>query len=210
MTAVIKRISWTAETQHGYVTRAQAVGEGATDVDLHRAVASGVLERVGHGVYRIVGAQQHPHQQLWVAWLQLETGRSAYERERDPTVWVSHWSAARVLDLGVVAADVHEFSSLTRRQTRRPDVRIRRLRAPLERHEWQSVAGMPITSAARTIADLTRAGADAGHIGSVIVDALEAGITTRDDLVAALGDRPDPAGEIASMVEQATGKFAAR
>ncbi|HEX9888369.1 MAG TPA: type IV toxin-antitoxin system AbiEi family antitoxin domain-containing protein [Nitriliruptorales bacterium] len=210
MAAVIKRISWTAETQHGYVTRAQAISEGATDVDLHRAVASGVLERVGHGVYRVVGAQEHPHQELWVAWLQIEADRAAHERERDPTVWVSHWSAARVLDLGVVAADVHEFSSVDRRQTRRRDVRIHRLRAPLGRHAWDRAAGMPVTRAARTIVDLTRSGADAGHVGSVIVDALEGGLTTRDDLAAVLADRPDPAGLIASMMEQATSKFAPR
>jgi len=39
--------------QHGFVTTAEALGEGITHADLSKMVARGRLARVGHGVYRV-------------------------------------------------------------------------------------------------------------------------------------------------------------
>ncbi|MHA3685323.1 type IV toxin-antitoxin system AbiEi family antitoxin domain-containing protein [Leucobacter sp. HY1908] len=42
-----------AMDQHGYVTTAEALGEGITHADLSKMVTRGRLFRAGHGVYRV-------------------------------------------------------------------------------------------------------------------------------------------------------------
>jgi hypothetical protein len=64
---------------------------------------------------------------------------------------VSHRSAAVVLELGDIYADVHEFCSPARRQTRRPDVRLHR--GAVRAEDWALVDGLPVTTPLRTITD---------------------------------------------------------
>ena len=87
----------------------------------------GLLERIAHGVYRIRGAGEPDHLQLRAAWLQLDPGRSAWERLDEPDVAVvSHASAASLYGVGDLRPDVHEFTAPRRWQTRRKDVRVHR------------------------------------------------------------------------------------
>jgi len=190
-----------ADAQKGNFTRAQAAREGVDDMRLQRAVKSGSIERLAHGVYRITGAGQDPHQTLRVAWLRLTPDESPRERTRQPHLWVSHRSAARLLDLGVVAADVPEFISDRRIQTG-ADVVVRVRSGGLARSDWTVSDGFAVTTPARTVADLAADRMDGGHLGSIASDALARGMTTHEELEFAVGGRVD----IAAIIEQATGK----
>ncbi len=190
-----------ADAQRGYFTRAQAASEGVDDMRLQRAVHNGSIKRLDHGVYRITGAGQDQHQAIRVAWLRLSPDESPRERTRRPHLWVSHRSAARLLDLGVVAADVPEFITDRRIQTK-ADVVLRVRAGGLERSEWMIFDGFAVTTPARTVADLTADRMDGGHLGRIASDAIERGMTTQQELEFAVAGKVD----IASIIEQATGK----
>ncbi len=195
------RLSDVAESQQGYFTRAQAVREGVDDMDLQRAVKSGAVERLDHGVYRITGAGYDPHQRFRVAWLRLTPGLSPRERTVKPHLWVSHRSAASLFDLGVTIADVPEFIS-DRRLQPRAEVKIRVRSGGLERGEWTVYDGFAVTTPARAIADLAEDHLDGGHLGRIASDALARSLVTESEVEAALEGRAD----IDAILEQATGK----
>ncbi len=96
---------------------------------------------------------------------------------------VSHRSAADLHGLGDLDADYMEFTVPTRRDTRNPDVRFHR--AALTAVEWTLVDGLPVTTPARTVADLAAAHTDGGHLAAVVRDALLRG-TPVDEIAAAL------------------------
>jgi hypothetical protein len=190
-----------ADAQKGYFTRAQATKEGVDDMWLQRAVRNGSIVRLDHGVYRITGAGHDPHQTLRTAWFRLSPDESPRQRTQRPYLWVSHRSAARLLDLGVVAADVPEFISDRRVQTR-ADVTIRVRTGGVERSDWMVSDGFAVTTPARTIADLATDRMDGGHLGRIASDALDRGMTTHKELEHAVARKVD----ITSMIEQAAGK----
>ncbi len=196
------RVSDLADAQHGYFTRAQARREGIGDMDLQRAVKNRAIQRLDHGVYRISGAGVDSHQRLRVAWLRLAPDLAPRQRTIRPHVWVSHRSAARLLDLGVVPADNPEFISDRRLQTR-DDVRVRVRSEGLERKDWMVHDGFAVTTPARTIADLAADRMDGGHLGRIASDALARGLVTRDEIEAAVGSGVD----IDSILKQAAGKM---
>lgn len=160
-----------AAEQWGLVTTAQAEGAGSSRKAIGRLVASGALERLAHGVYRLVGTPADPLDDLRAAWLALEPGRLAGDRLRDevPEV-VSHRSAAALHELGDLDADRHEFTVSSRRQTRNSDIRFHR--GTLSTTDWVVVHGLPCTTMIRTIADLAAARTDGGHLAGVVRDAL--------------------------------------
>ena len=190
-----------ADAQRGYFTRAQAAREGVDDMRLQRAVNNGSIERLDHGVYRVAGSGQDRHLALRVAWLRLSPDQSPRERTQRPHLWVSHRSAARLLELGVVAADVPEFISDRRIQTR-ADVIVRIRSGGIERSDWMVHDGFAVTTPARTIADLASDRMDGGHLGRIASDALGRGMTTHQELERAVAGRVD----ITSIIEQAAGK----
>ncbi len=185
----VSRLASVAEDQWGLVTRRQAEAAGVSRATLARAMApGGVLERVAHGVYRLVGAPVPDHVELRAAWLQLAPEVPVWDRggavgaslgrvgAGDGAV-VSHRSAAALFGLGHLPADVHEFTVAGRRQTRRPDVRLHVRR--LGDDERVVVAGLPVTSPARIAADLLAEREDPESVGQVVADALRAGRETR-------------------------------
>ena len=190
-----------ADAQKGYFTRAQATNDGIDDMRLQRAVRNGSIERLGHGVYRIIGTGQDLHETLRVAWLRLSPDNSPRERTQRPHLWVSHRSAAQLLDLGDVAADVPEFITDRRIQTR-ADAIVRVRSGGLERSEWMVFDGFAATTPARTIVDLAADRMDGGHLGRIASDAIERGMSSLKDLEVAVAGKVD----IASIIEQATGK----
>ena len=187
------------EGQQGYFTRAQALRREIDDSGLRRGVRSGTIERLDHGVYRISGAGYDPNERLQVAWLRLTPELSPRERTARPVLWVSHRSAAALFDLGVVIADVPEFISDRRLQSR-SDVRIRVRTGGLDRNSWTVYDGFAVTTPARTIADLDHM--DGGHLGRVISDAMARGLVTHSEATEALGERAD----INAILELAAGR----
>jgi predicted transcriptional regulator of viral defense system len=161
-----------AEDQWGLVTRAQAKAAGIPDATFARLIERRVLERVGHGVYRLRGAGEPDHLQLRAAWLQLDPGLPAWERLDEPDVAVvSHTSAAALYGVGDLRPDVHEFTAPRRWQTRRKDVRVHRGR--VSGSETILVKGLPTTRAGRMIGDLLADHVEPEAIARITVQVLE-------------------------------------
>jgi len=166
------------------VTAAQARELGISRVDLNRLVHDGILERIetADRVYRLTGSPPDPGlDDLCAAWLQLGEGMVDARRLREPDAVVSHRSAAAVLELGDLLADVHEFYSPVRRRLRCDDVHIR-VRAHLPTDAWNVVGGLPVTTAARVVTDLLADREDESAVARVIQDALRADLLRRDEL----------------------------
>lgn len=157
--------------QWGLVTTAQAAALGVSRSDLGRLGRTGAVQRVRHGVYALASAGYGPLQDLQAAWLATDPGRDAEIRvmEGDDIV-ASHVSAAQVYGLGDLIAGAHEFTSPRRRQTAQPDVRFHRL--DLSNEDRGVVAGLPVTSVVRTVADLATSATDFDHLAAVVRDAL--------------------------------------
>ena len=159
-----------AEEQWGLVTRRQAVLTGIPRNTLGRMTADGsLLERVTHGVYRLIGGPPADHLALRAAWLALAPDVPAWERTPDQGV-VSHRSAASLWDLGELPADIHEFTVATGVQTRRRDVRLHHRR--LYEGEWITVRGLPATMPARIASDLLWEHEDPEAVARLVVDAI--------------------------------------
>lgn len=160
-----------AAEQWGLVTTAQVRSLGVSPQTVARLAAEGGLDRVTHGVYRVSGVPPSPLDEVRAAWLALDPARRVADRLRDESpVVVSHRSAAAILGLGDLEADRSEFTSLGRKQTRRPGIQIHR--GHVGPTEWTVVDGLPVTTVVRTVADLAAARVDGGHLASVVRDAL--------------------------------------
>lgn len=162
-----------AEDQWGLFTRRQAEATGMAWTTLSRLASHGVAERVAHGVYRLRGTPPVDQLALRAAWLQLAPDTPVWERQMDQGV-VSHRSAAALLGLGHLPADVHHFILPIRRQSRRADVALHR--AHLDRTDWMVHEGLLVTTPARTAADLLVEREDLDAIAHFVTDALRAGL----------------------------------
>src|ERR1035437_294889 len=174
-----------AMEQGGLTTTAQARNAGLSSQQLARLADTGVLERLRHGVYRVVGAPPNLNDDLPAAWLALAPARTAQERLADPDVEVvSHRSAAVVHQLGDLDADRLEFTTSARKQTRDSQVRFHRRRLGVG--EWTLVDGLPVTTVLTTIGDLAAARLDGGHLAGVVRDAVTTHHVDLDEVVAVL------------------------
>jgi len=182
--STLSRLSRIAEDQWGLVTRRQAELAGVSRATLQRLASDGgVLERVAHGVYQLSGAPTPDHRDLKAAWLQLAPEIPAWERTPEHGV-ISHRSAAAVYGLSHLPADRHDFTLPTRRQSRRPDVRLHQRQ--LRRGEWISLHGLPVTRPARIASDLLEDKEDPEAVAHVVADAIRARYDYPGTLVDAL------------------------
>jgi predicted transcriptional regulator of viral defense system len=172
-----------ADEQWGLITTAQAHGAGVSAQSMARLANEGVLERLSHGVYRVVGAGS-PLDDLRAAWLALAPRRPASDRLQEPDAVLSHRSAARYHQLGDLDADRFEFTVAARKQSRRSDVIFHRER--LHPNEWQIVSGLPVTTVVKTISDLAKTQTDGGHLAGVVRDAMALGGVTAEEISSAL------------------------
>lgn len=175
-----------AAGQWGLVTAAQAQQAGISRMQMARLVEADILDRVAHGVYATPAVLGDELLGLRTAWVALQPRRAVVERLADPigAGVVSHASAAQLHGLGDLLADEHELTLPTRYQSTRPGVRVHR--ATLAPDDVTVVAGLPVTTAARTVADLLTAGHDLEHVGQVAADAVRKGSADGRALVRAL------------------------
>ncbi|GAA5043960.1 type IV toxin-antitoxin system AbiEi family antitoxin domain-containing protein [Nocardia callitridis] len=200
------QIAELAASQWGLITTAQAANIGATAQRLKYRADKMLLVRLRQGVYRLAGAVESPQEPIRAQWLALEPQRPAEDRLRDPAPFgvVSYRSAAHLLQLGDLDADIHEFTVPRRRDSRASDVRLHV--AALTPEDWQVVSGLPVTRAAHTVADLAAAHTDGGHLATIVRDAITTRAATSTELKRAL--RPYahhygvPIGASALLVEQ--------
>ena len=174
---VIPRLQELTQDQWGLITRRQMASRdiGSTSIERHSG-PGGVFERVGMGIYRLVGAPVPDHLELRAAWLQLAPEIAAWDRTPAQGV-VSHRSAASLYGLGHLPADVHEFTVPRRKGSRRPDVRIHV--RELGGNELAQVGGLPVTIPSRIVSDLLWEHEDPEAAGFIVADALRFGYDAR-------------------------------
>jgi predicted transcriptional regulator of viral defense system len=168
--STLSKLAGLAPDQWGLVTRRQAEEAGISQATMTRLTAdASTLERVGHGVYHLVGAPIPDHLPLRVAWLQLAPEVPAWRRTADEGV-VSHRSAAALYGLGHLPADEHHFTVSTRRRSRRPDVKLHVRK--LADHEWVNLRGLPVTRPSRIASDLVADREEPGAVAQLVADAI--------------------------------------
>jgi len=179
-----------ASQQWGLFTSAQARDLDIKTPDLLRLEKAGVLERVRHGVYAITGTALSAVIELKAQWLAIRPDMMAADRLRDESLAkeavVSHTTAADIWGIGDLWPDGYHFTVEKRRRSRQPEVHFHR--ADLEDGAWEihKGTGLPITSVARTIADLADTGHEAEHLTSLVSDAGNKNLVSRPELFEAL------------------------
>ena len=168
--------------QWGMVTTQQALSSGVDDVTLYRLKSAGLLESVRRGVYASTAAEESGARPEQAAWLALRPEVAGWTRPKlDPDGGVvSHRSAARLHGLGDLVNDQVDITVPRRRTTRDPGVRLRR--GALTDAEVMVLGGLPVTTPTRTIYDLLAQRSDAGHVATIIRQAVEAGQARLDEL----------------------------
>lgn len=134
-----------------FFTTADARKAGLTEARLTRAVARGRLVRVRRGLYRLPGdvaaSERGAHHVALVG---------ALLADRGSTVAASHLSAAAVWQLPLPLGGLHDIHVLRLEgadRSRRSTGRLRVHHADSMRAQLECVAGVLVTSAARTVAD---------------------------------------------------------
>lgn len=171
-----------AADQWGLVTAAQAVAAGVHRNTLARLSQEGVVRRIDHAVYQMVGATDARFVDEKVAWLRLVPARRAMDRsplEPDGGV-ISHRNAAKLHGIGDLATPFVELTTPRRHQARDPSIKLRH--RILRYSEVTTVDGLPVTTVERTIADLAAEHIDGGHLGDLIGDARQRGILDAAEL----------------------------
>ncbi|MET9966166.1 substrate-binding domain-containing protein [Streptomyces sp. NPDC006356] len=181
---VLKALEARAAEQWGLVTTAQAKLDGVQGVQLLRLERAGLLESVGHGVYRILASPPPEHLRIKVAWLRLDPRTPARDRgTQGPGAGVvSHASACAVHGLGDWPAGRVELTVPSRRTTRDDSVVLHCAR--MDADDITVVDGLPVTTVPRTVVDLLQDRADAAHVGTVLTEAASRGLVRIDALAA--------------------------
>ncbi|MFD4138382.1 type IV toxin-antitoxin system AbiEi family antitoxin domain-containing protein [Streptomyces sp. NPDC058572] len=178
----IRRIAGIAADQWGLVTSVQAQAAGLSRMDLGRLVEADLLLRAARGVYQVAGGTPTSHLDIKVAWLRLYPDVFSWERhigdERSGVV--SHASACQLYDIGDIPADDVHISVPVRRTTRELGVTFHKIAVPPT--DATVLDGLHVTTVDRTICDLLHARADAGHVGRVLADADQRGLTDTREL----------------------------
>ena len=172
-----------AEQQAGYFTAAQAQAVGLSRPLLSYHTRAGRFGRISQGIYRLTQFPGSPYEDLFVAW--LRTGADSV---------VSHESALAVYELSdVLPSEVHVIVPRTASR-RRKGIRLHtnRLRAD----EVTQRAGLPVTTVPRTIADVIASGLAQEQVDLAIREALQRGLTTREDLLAQAERRSGRIGRV--------------
>ncbi len=167
----LRAIAEICRDQWGMVTAAQARAKGVSSAVLSRLCASGDLFRMRRGVYQLTHCPGEAHEFLRADWLAAEPTKLGYERlkERPHSLVVSGETASLLLGIGNLRASRNEFTSPTRRQTQRPDIRYRIRRLP--ETDVTMCFGFPVTTRERTIADLIEDDQDLSLVADVLRDA---------------------------------------
>lgn len=176
-----------AEAQAGYFTTSQAAQVGYSRSLVAHHAAAGNFTRARQGVYRLSHFPGTAHDDLFVAWLNA-----------GPRSVLSHDSALALYGLSdVLPSQIH--LTLPRTSSRRRHG-IRMHTSSLLPAEVTARDGLPVTTVARTIADVIRAGMSSEHVEQAIAEALERGMVSESDLEAEAMTR---GGRVARVVSAA-------
>lgn len=159
-----------AENQAGYFKASQAKEAGFSWERLSYYATKGRFSRVQRGVYRLVQFPASPYEDLFVAW--LRTGAEAV---------ISHESALYLYNLSdVLPGEVHIIMPRTGSR-RRKGIHLHTNRLTPDQVVWRQ--GLPVTSPARTIIDVTASGLSVEHINLAVRSAIRQGLVGKDELL---------------------------
>jgi len=184
------RLYQIAEAQAGYFTTAQAVAIGVDRKRLARYAVAGRLERVRRGVYRLAPFPRSAHEDLFVAWLEM-----------GPESVISHDSALALYELSdALPAAIHVTVPPTASR-RHPGLRLHTNRVSAQ--EITHYDALPVTTVARTIADVALAGLADELVEQAVQEAIRNGMVTPALLLAAAEPRgPRVTGIIRRALER--------
>ena len=160
----------------GCFTTSEASQAGLSYRQLSYHVGSGALERVMHGMYRVVNYPPHPHGDMIAATLWAGDASA-----------ISHESALVVYGLASAMPSAIHLTVPRSFTGTRPGIRLHHQDLGQdERRLWDDV---PVTTVERTLIDLARAG-EASLVRGVARESLERGLTTRGRLGGAVSRQP--------------------
>jgi len=156
-----------AASQDGYFTTRQAADAGYSRPLLARYLANGKVERVRHGIYRLVHYPPSDHENLVVVW--LWSARQAV---------FSHETALALHDLSdALPAQVHVTlpAAARRRRLRIPEgVMLHHADVAAPERSW--FGAVPVTSPGRTLTDCVAAGVAPDLVRQAHTEALSRGL----------------------------------
>ena len=159
-----------AESQAGYFAASQAREVGFSWERLSSNAKTGLFLRVARGVYRLSRFPGSAYEDLFVAW--LRTGRNAV---------ISHESALSVYELtDLLPGDIHVIVPRTASRRRKG---IRQHTNQLAPDEITHREGLPVTTVARTIADVAVSGLADELVQQAIQESLQRGLASEHDLL---------------------------
>lgn len=174
---VNQQLFYMAEEQAGYFSLAQAKEVGIQRQQIYQGVKAGRFWRAAAGVYRFVQFPASRHENLHIALLQA--GKQAV---------VGFQSALYVYELSdLIPDEIHLILPRTSSR-RRPDIRMHTTH--LAEEDITVVDGLRITTVARTIIDCAFAFVEEPQIHLAISQALQRGMTTRQQLSIQAMHRP--------------------
>ncbi|MCL4466971.1 MAG: type IV toxin-antitoxin system AbiEi family antitoxin domain-containing protein [Chloroflexi bacterium] len=187
-----------ASGQAGYFTAQQAHGCGFSRALLSHHVKSGRFIHIRRGLYRFSEYPSSSREHVLAAWLAVG---------KDVAV-VSHESALDLLDLSDIIPDaVHLTVPRSRRSV--PSVwgvKIHTTERPIARSERWEREGVAITSPTRSILDAAEKGAGLEQIELAVVQAVERGLASTEELRRAASDR---SRRVAELIDGALRKVTA-
>ena len=184
-----------ASEQGGYFTADQARRCGFSWALLAHHVKSGRFRRVRRGLYRFHEYPSSPREPVLAAWLGVGKHLAV----------VSHESALDLLDLSDVIPDaVHLTVPRSRRNLPSiPGVKIHTTIRPLRTGDRIVRNGVVVTSAARSILDVTETGTAPEQVEMAVRQALERGLMTAPQLQRDASERSPRLGAcIATMLSK--------
>jgi predicted transcriptional regulator of viral defense system len=178
-----------AEAQAGYFTTGQAATAGFSYGLISHHVRAGLFERICSGVYRLRRFPASPHEDLFIAW--LRAGMHAV---------LSHDSALALYELSDLMPDAVHLTVPRTTSRRHPGIRLHTNR--LNSEDVTRYLGLPVTTVARTIADVANSGLSQELVEQAIAEALQRGLTTVHDLRQTTSRRKGRAASIVAQVLQ--------
>lgn len=195
----IRKLNDIAFSQRGLFTTAQAQRAGVERYVVSRLEKSGNVERLAKGVYRMGGAPSPREEDVLAAWLSINPDRKPGDPSGGGAPVATGATAAWLYGLGEIGPVPYEFCTDERRQTQRTHVRLRKRRLPPE--DVTIVAGIPVTTPARTVVDLIDEGEDLSLVANVLNDALRRGLIADEE---ATKSEVDKRGAMAGMPKGAS------
>ncbi|XBH22921.1 type IV toxin-antitoxin system AbiEi family antitoxin domain-containing protein [Jonesiaceae bacterium BS-20] len=159
---------------YGLVTTSMAAESGVPRSWVSRLARNGHLERLRQGVYALPSATLDKYTDVRGAWLSLTEASHALPGDK---IVASGPTAAFLHGVGNLIPTVHEFTTTSGRLTRQHDIVL--TQSSLRDGDVQELHGVAVTTPARTVRDLVRAGIDGDHLGDVVRDFLGQGVGRR-------------------------------